>query len=111
MSKKVVEIFKVRKSKVNPVPPVHPPSPIRRERPRPRPLPPKDVTNLCVEAQNILSAIADIKKLYARLDTITLQLLDQDLSKHKLCIVDNFSEKNVSWKMCGISRWEIKRTV
>ena len=69
----------------------------------------KEITKLAVEAQNILAALEDYKKLYARLDEITLLLKDQKVDGSGIAIVDNFSNKNVVFKASGIRRFEIKK--
>lgn len=69
----------------------------------------KEITKLCVEAQNILSAVEDYKKLYQRLDEITLELQGQELAGTGLALIDNFAEKNVVWRPAGVRRFELKR--
>lgn len=69
----------------------------------------RKVTELATEAQNILSALEDVKALYSRLDEITMQLKGQDLSCLGLVVVDNFAEKNVVFRPAGVRRFELKR--
>ena len=69
----------------------------------------KERTLLAVEAQNIMAALADYKKLYGRLDEITQILKDENLDGSGVIIVDNFAEKNVVWKASGIRRFELKK--
>lgn len=73
-------------------------------------LSPRLVTRLAVEAQNILSALEDQKKLYERLDQITVLLKDQDLARHGIQIVDNFATKNTAFKVAFMRRFDLKRT-
>lgn len=71
----------------------------------------KEVTELVVEAQNIIASLETVKPLYSRLDAITLILKNHDLRRHGLAVVDNFAEKNSAFKTVGIRRYELKRIV
>ena len=68
---------------------------------------------LVTEAESILSQLEAVKALYNRLDELTVELMDKDLSKSRLELVDNFLDKegkpkNVAWKASGIRRFELK---
>lgn len=67
------------------------------------------VTRLAVEAQNVLSAIEDNKRLYARLDELTQILKDANLSGTGLTVIDNFSDKNTVFRPAGVRRFELKK--
>lgn len=69
----------------------------------------KEITKLAVEAQNLMSAVEDYKKMYQRIDEITLILQGEDLSGTGLSVIDNFAEKNVVWRPAGVRRFELKR--
>lgn len=69
----------------------------------------KELTKLAVEAENLMSALSEYKKFYARLDIITQILLDQDLSGTGISMIDNFEEKNIVWKSSCIRRFELKK--
>jgi hypothetical protein len=69
----------------------------------------KEITKLAVEAQNLMSAVEDYKKMYQRIDEITLILQGEDLSGTGLAVVDNFAEKNVVWRPAGVRRFELKK--
>lgn len=69
----------------------------------------KQVVELSVEAEMIISSLEDQKKLYQRLDEITLLLKDQDLKGMGIECVDNFASKQTVWRACGVRRFELKR--
>ena len=71
---------------------------------------PDDVHKLATEAKKIIETLDRTKKLYGRLDELTLLLKGQDLSSHQLAVIDNFKGKNTVFKPAGVRRWELKRT-
>jgi hypothetical protein len=70
---------------------------------------PREVVKLAIEAQNIMSSLEDVKKLYGRLDEITMLLKGEDLSGVSLVVIDNFAEKNVVFRPAGVRRFELKK--
>jgi len=60
------------------------------------------------------------KSLYDELEKLTLELKEAGFTsgefkkypgkEYALELVDNFSEKNVAWRMAAVRRWEIKVT-
>lgn len=47
------------------------------------------------------------KNLYSELDQLTFDLKDENLAEHGFQCVDNFSEKNVQFKVAAVRRFEI----
>lgn len=68
-----------------------------------------EITKLAVEAQNLMSTLEGYKKLYQRIDEITLALKDQDMEGTGLEVVDNFEQKNVVFRPAGVRRFELKK--
>ena len=69
----------------------------------------KQVVELSIEAQNIMTVVEDYKKLYARLDEITALLVGADLFATGIVVVDNFQDKNVVFRPAAVRRFELKR--
>jgi hypothetical protein len=69
----------------------------------------KKITQLAIEAQNIIATLDDAKRLYQRLDEIAVELQGQDLKAFGLIAVDNFADKNVCFRAHAVRRYEIKK--
>lgn len=70
---------------------------------------PKQVVALAKEASEIMDVLEAQKRLYARLDELTLALKDQEIGRLGLMVVDNFAQKNVAFRVAGVKRFELKR--
>jgi hypothetical protein len=69
----------------------------------------KKIKDLLREAEQLQATLTQYKELYKRLDEITDALVDQDISGSGFAIIDNFAEKSVVWKPCGVRRFELKK--
>lgn len=69
----------------------------------------KEIKALVAKAKQLNAKIAELKETYAELDQVTLQLEAMGFNQgHGAQLVDNFYCKNVSFKVVGINRYELK---
>ena len=100
--------------KIQPTPPVFPKPRIPKEKPKPQPKPKEKwsdghVKSLCEETLSLMTQIEGYKAAYSRLDVLSELLLGQSTQEYGIAVVDNFADKNVVWKPCGVRRYEIKK--
>lgn len=63
---------------------------------------------LLQEAREIHTKLEENKMLYARLDMITQELVDDKFTEENgVALIDKFKDKNIQWKATGIRRFEL----